>query len=308
MNNTLSFGLIIVLLMLSLGCESQQTVNPGNNNRVAHQQGRKPFNVYAFIAYGGYTQNGQNVNASHQQLQQYLHSFGIHKLNLIYETRLLDYPNGDKKNGIPNIHHIDSLGILAKNEPDIPVSLDLEEWNRFDTVKTPARFIAVINEFRKVNSISQVGLYATVPQNTYAYSEAIHKNDKLNKAYSVVAAAVDYFSPSLYNYNGSDTSAWTKNAVYNLNACKQYQFPAKKILPYITPEVTQNGVTTLLSYDEMWNRLQILYNLGADGCLIWTSSKTRDVNGNKVYVDVNSGWAKAVKDFIARHPNPSSEN
>ena len=285
--------IIIILLLLSQGCSAKDisTKNPG----------KKPFNVYAFIVYGGYVQDGQTVNTSIQQLQQYLLTFGIKKLNLLYENKLLDYPNGDKANGVPDIHRIDSLGNEAKNDPNTPVSLDLEGWNRFDTIMTPRRLITVIREFQKSNSLSKVGLYATVPQNTYGYSATINKYDKINKAYSTVATTVDYFSPSLYNYNGSDTVAWNKAAVYNINACKQYQFPVKKILPYITPEVTQNGVTTLLSYDEMLNHLQTLYNLGAEGCLIWTSSKTRDTNGNKIIIDVNSGWVKAIKDFIASH-------
>lgn len=300
MKYNLLITLLLVMLIFSQRCGAKDTLNPGNDILI-NKPGEKTFNVYGFIVYGGYTQNGQTVNSSYQQLQQYLLSFGIKKLNLIYENKLLDYPNGDIGNGIPNINRIDSLGNEAKNDPNTPVSLDLEGWYRFDTVMTPRRLITVINEFKKVNSSSQVGLYATVPQNTYGYSSTINKYDKFNKAYSAVAASVDYFSPSLYNYNGSDTSAWNKAAVYNINACNQYQFPAKRILPYITPEVTQNGVTTLLSYDEMLNHLQTLYNLGAEGCLIWTSSKTRDANGNKIFIDVNSGWVKAIKDFIASH-------
>ena len=262
----------------------------------------KPFHIYGYIAYGGYMQAGRKINASFKELQEYLHPGGIQKLNLIYEGRLLDYPDGDKKNGIPDMDQIQRLAKEAAYEPGIPVSLDLEGWNRFDVEKTPQRLIAVINAFKKVNNISPVGLYATVPQNTYGYSAGINKYDKLNKEYTEVAASVDYFSPSLYNYNGSDTGAWNKAAVYNIEACRKYKYPSKKILPYITPEIKDKGVTGLLSYDEMMNHLQTLYTLGADGCLIWTSSQTRDVNGNKIYVDVNTGWAKAVKDFSDCHP------
>lgn len=60
------------------------------------------------------------------------------------------------------------------------------------------------------------------------------------------------------------------------------------------------GMTTLLSFDEMMSHLLTLYKLGADGCFIWTSSQTRDSNGNKFYIDVNSGWGKAIVDFIAK--------
>jgi hypothetical protein len=284
---------MLVLLVLSIRCGAKDTLHP--------TPAKKPFNVYGFIVYAGYSQDGKNVSTSYQQLQQYLLPYGIKKLNLFYEGKMLDYPNGDKSNGVPSIKRIDSLGYIAKNDPDIPVSLDLEGWSRFDTIKTPGRMIAVIDEFKNANRSSKVGLYATVPQNTYGYDSTIHKYDKFNKAYSSVAASVDYFSPSLYNYKDSDTIAWNKAADYNINACKLYQFPDKQILPYITPEVKRNGVTTLLSYDEMMSHLNTLYKLGADGCLIWTSSSTRDVNGNKIYIDVNTGWIKAVKDFIVSH-------
>ncbi|RKR80125.1 hypothetical protein BDD43_0220 [Mucilaginibacter gracilis] len=258
------------------------------------------FTVYGFIVYAGYSQNGSNVKASYKQLQQYLLQYGVNTMDLIYEQKVLDYPTGDKKNGIPNIARIDSLSQQALGFKDVLVSLDLEGWNRWDTVKTTARMIETINYFKKVNSKSKVGLYATVPQNTYAYSENINRYDKINKGYAGVAAAVDYFSPSLYNYD-ADTVNWNKTALYNINACKKYNYPDKPILPYITPEVDNKGVKSMLTYDEMMSHLQTLYKLGANGCLLWTSSGMRYANGQKVYVDVNSGWMKAVKDFIASH-------
>lgn len=282
----------LVLVLFLLACTScfAQKAKPGN----------PPFKVYGFIVYSGYTQNGSNVKTSFKQLQQYLLSYGVNSMDLIYEQKMLDYPAGDKENGLPNVSRIDSLAREALGFVSVPVSLDLEGWSRWDTVKTPARMIEVISYFKKVNNRSLVGLYATVPQNTYAYSENISRYDKVNKAYAGVAAAVDYFSPSLYNYD-ADTVNWNKTALYNMTACKRYNYPDKPILPYITPEVNRKGVKSMLTYDEMMSHLQTLYKLGAKGCLIWTSSGMRDSSGQKVYIDVNSGWMKAVKDFIASH-------
>ncbi len=263
---------------------------------------KHPFNVYAFIVYGGYIQNGTEVKASYKQLSRYLLGYGIKGYDLIYEQKMIDYPDSKKENGVPNVKRIDSLGREAIGFTNTPVSLDLEGWKRFDTIKTPKRMLEVIGEFKKVNKQSPLGLYATVPQNTYAYAENIGRYDKWNKAYAQVAAAVDYFSPSLYNYDGHDTVGWNKAAVYNMAACKRYGFRDKPIIPYITPEVTQKGgPTTMLTYEEMMNHLQTIYRLGASGCLIWTSSGTRDANGNRIYIDVNSGWLKAVRDFMATH-------
>lgn len=264
------------------------------------QNAKQRFKVYGFIVYAGYTENGTNVKASYPELQQYLRTYGFQNLNLIYEQKMLDYPGGDKKNGLPNTERIQALARAASSDPDTPISLDLEGWNRWDTFNTPSRMIEVINAFKKINKVSKIGLYATVPQNTYAYSENISRFDKVNKAYSKVAASVDYFSPSLYNYD-IDTVNWNKAATYNINACKKYNFPDKPILPYITPELNLKGVKRMLTYDEMMDHLQTLYRLGAKGVLLWTSSGKRDEQGEKIYVDVNNGWAKAVKDFIATH-------
>lgn len=266
------------------------------------QNAKQQFKVYGFIVYAGYIENGTPIKASYQELQQYLRAYGFQNLDLIYEQKMLDYPGGDKKNGLPNTERIQALARAASSNrnPDTPVSLDLEGWNRWDTVNTPSRMIEVINAFKKTNSVSKVGLYATVPQNTYAYSENISRFDKVNKAYSQVAASVDYFSPSLYNYD-ADTVNWNKAAIYNINACKKYNFPDKPILPYITPELNLKGVKRMLTYAEMMDHLQTLHRLGARGVLLWTSSGKRDEQGQKIYVDVNNGWAKAVKDFIATH-------
>lgn len=265
------------------------------------QKAKHPFAVYGFIVYGGYMQNGAPVNAGYKELQAYQARFGILKYDLIYERKMLDFPNGDKANGVVNVRKTDSLAALALQEPNILVSLDLEEWKRFDTLKTPQRIIDAIHIFRKTNSKSKIGLYATVPQNTYGYEENISRYDKWNKAYAAVAAEVDVFSPSLYNYKNTNNEEWKKAAIYNIDACRKYGYPDKKILPYVTPEVTNKGVTTFLTYDEMMFRLQVLYDLGADGCLLWTSSGARDANGKKVYIDENEGWFKAVKDFALAH-------
>jgi hypothetical protein len=262
---------------------------------------KKQFNVYGWIVYGGYVQNGVNVSATYQKIQQYLLPFGFNKFNLIYEANLLDYPNGDTANGVPDIKRVDSLANIALADPTTLVSFDLEGWNRYDTVKTTARLIAIIQDFKTIDNVSPLGLYSSVPLNTYGYTANIHSYDIYNKGFASVAGAVNYFSPSLYNYNGVDSVAWKNAAAYNVQACNLYGLTSPKIIPYITPEVTVSGVTTELSYNDMMLRLQYLYSLGANGCIVWTSSSTRDANGKVIYVDVTTGWAKAVVDFIATH-------
>lgn len=261
----------------------------------------RQFKVYAFIPYAGYMQNGAAVPAKFGQLQDYLATLGIAKYNLIYENRITDYPDGDKTHGVINRTKLDLLAKLASAEPGVIVALDLEGWNRFDTLHTPAKLLSAIGAFKETYPAAQVGLYATVPQDTYGYPKDTTVYNRLNKAYSSVAAAVDYFSPSLYNYKTTNNEEWKKGVVYNLEACKKYGYPGKKILPYITPEINIKNERRLLDYSEMMYRLQTLYDLGASGCLIWGSSGMRDAADNRIIVNENEGWLKAVKDFLKQH-------
>jgi len=281
------FKYALTTSFLLLTCLSQ-----GQTRAAGH-----PFTLYAFVVYAGYLDNGRQVRASYPEIRAYLERFGIKSYNLLYENRLLDYPGGDKTNGIPNNTKLMALALDAIGNPTEPVSLDLEGWKRFDTLRTPRRLIETIQRFKQYNPVSKVGLYAAVPQDTFGYDDSVSRYDKWNKAYQSVANAVDYFSPSLYNYRDTSGTQWKKAAVYNIEACKKYGYPFKKILPYVTPEVKLNGVSVFLSYEQMLFRLKTLYELGADGCLIWTSSGMHDAYGGKPFLDAGSGWLKAVIDF-----------
>jgi len=142
-----------------------------------------------------------------------------------------------------------------------------------------------------------VGLYSTVPQNTYVWREEKRgPYDRQNEKYAAVADAVDYFSPSLYNYSLTDFVSWKEGAKYNIEAARKYS-KTKKILPYVTPEVEDNGMARWLSYDEMMSRLEVLKSLGADGCILWASSRSRESSGKRPVLDPSAGWLKAVVDF-----------
>lgn len=283
-------GLSLIILFSVVVAKAQQS-----------RQAVRHFKVYAFLPYSGYVKNGETVKTNFQQLQNYLAGLGIAKYNLIYESRITDYPDGNKTHGVINRHKLDSLAQIASAEPGVIVALDLEGWNRFDTLHTPAKHIDAIKAFKQTYPQAQIGLYATVPQDTYGYPKDTVLYNRLNKAYANVAAGVDYFSPSLYNYKTADSLEWKKGVVYNLNACHKYGSPAKPILPYITPEISIDKEQRMLTYDEMLYRLRTLYELGADGCLLWGSSGMRDAKGNRPVLNLNEGWFKAVLDFVKQH-------
>ncbi len=225
--------------------------------------------------------------------------YGIQPINLVYEPRLLDVDKAVPHNTKFDAEKIDAVAKGALDAPHELVALDMENWDRFDTARTPELYLRVLEEFRKVNSHSKVGLYGVVPQVTYGWRKDMpSKYDPLNASYKMVAAAVDYFSPSLYNWERALADGdWERAAEYAIHAARAFDV-SKPVIPYVTPEVTRKGKTpqtTFLTYEQMLFRLRTLKRLGADGCIVWTGT----ANGRKAggTFDPKSGWAKAIVDF-----------
>lgn len=253
------------------------------------------FDIYGFIPYQSKVEAGRLVKG--RPSQEWFSAMGIKPIDVIYENRLLDFPEG-RARALATLSTDKIIGIASPNTGNGAqlVSLDLESWDR-NAPDTPGKILQTIEKYRKAHPKSVIGLYATVPQNTYGWkSQNRDSYDSLNKKYSEVAEAVDYFSPSLYNYSIDDFDSWKEAAAYNIKAARNYS-ASKKVIPYITPEVSEKGVTRWLSYDEMMQRLKILKSLGADGCIVWTSSSARDLTGALPTLDPTSGWLKAVYDF-----------
>lgn len=254
------------------------------------------FEVYGFIPYDHMIQHGELVEG--RPSSEWFETLGIHPIDVVYERRMIKVlvDKMGKKSFVLNPDMMKDVGLGKGRKNTTIVSLDLESWDRFDA-KTPTRLIETIQAFRKVNKDTPLGLYATVPQNTYSWqADKKDQYDQLNSKYASVADAVDYFSPSLYNYSKDDYAAWFDGAKYNIEAAKKYS-KVKKVIPYITPEIWEDGYTRWLSYDEMKKRLQALKQLGADGCIVWTSSRSRSLTGEKPTLDPGFGWLKAVTEF-----------
>lgn len=262
------------------------------------------FEIYGFISYPKHKHEGVVLNGAVPS--EDLAAFGIQKVNLVYQKRIVDFPNGKESEGVPNKENIELVAREALKEPEVPVSLDVECWDRRDK-RTPQRFIEVLDLFKSFNKVSQVGFYATVPQNTYGWLSDLHERyDAMNAAYAGVAEKVDYFSPSLYNYGHQDNEAWARCAAFIVQAAKKYS-PNKKVIPYLSPEFFPNvkkgeKATQWLGYDDMMFRLKTLRRLGAAGCILWTGSGSRDSNGELAVFDPKMDWVKAVVDFQKDRP------
>ncbi|MBA1193710.1 hypothetical protein G7007_12690 [Pseudomonas entomophila] len=252
------------------------------------------FEIYTYLPYSTSSFVEHHGNA----LDKIYSAHNIKKIKLVYDENLLALPAdpANRKYALAAPQKIHSVASKDAYQNDSLVSLDIESWNRFDT-ETPTKILNILKTYRNSSPNTTLGLYATVPQNTYKWdSSKIEFYEKMNRQYIDVAQEVDYFSPSLYNYSGRDFSSWLEGAKYNIAAAKKYSL-TKKVLPYITPEVSNNGITSWLSYDEMLMRLKALESLGADGCIIWGSSQSRDTSGARPSLNPYSGWFKAILDF-----------
>jgi len=259
------------------------------------------FTIYQFIPYREHVAGSELAKVP--ALKDYMESVGIHPIDVVYDNRYLT-------NGQPDEKKIVEVATTALHHPKIPVSFDTEFGDRFHPETVIPNVTQILSIYHRINTVTPVGVYATAPQNTYAWKPDISRFDALNAQYATIAQQVDYLSPVLYNYEGADTAAWQRAAVYNMAAAKKYG-TGKPILSYIgiiirlqssgKDDSSQHGAVRMLTESEMLARLQTLYNLGADGCIVWASSSDRTLDGKMPYFDRNSGWGKALADFAAAH-------
>ena len=254
------------------------------------------FEIYGFVPYRSWLQAGEVIKGAPSDA--WFLSVGMRPIEVVYDNRILDIPRAksSKNQAIINSVKLDKIAIKHRAKNALMVSLDLETWDRYDP-STPSRVVEVIKAYRSQHPEAYIGLYSTVPQNTYSWQrDRIPKYEKINEAYGVVAAEVDYFSPSLYNYGGANFEDWKEGANFNIQASRKYD-ANKKVYPYITPEVKTKHGYRWLTYDEMLARLRALSSLGADGCIVWASSRSRLDSGEAPVLDPSQGWLKAISDF-----------
>jgi hypothetical protein len=273
--------------------------------------GSSRFCVGEFLPFRSYRDGSGVVHTSRAYVDEaWFESLGLLPVNVVYSSRFLD---GTGLDAALNAENLRKIALQAS--PAYPVSLDAEEWDekRF-TPGAPTsngksivqNLVDVVRTFKNANPAADVGLYSELPQNTYGFTdttEAVH--DRLNPQYAEVAALVDYYSPSLYNYRYDGTPAgdqrWVRAAAYAVHACRlldSLNHTNKPILPYITPAWTDAAKNTrYLSYEQMVWRLQMLMRLGANGCILWLSSSAKEPSGDgSLVLDPNQGWLKAAVD------------
>ncbi|HEU0230925.1 MAG TPA: hypothetical protein VFR20_10165 [Burkholderiaceae bacterium] len=265
-----------------------------------HETARK-FIIYEYVPYSTHIADGEVV--TEPSFKSYLESLGIHRIDVIYRNRFMT-------DGRPDKQKIEDIAKSALAAPGIPASFDTEFGQRFKPETVIPRVSEILRIFHHYNTVIPAGVYATAPQNTFAWKpNTPARFDALNPRYASVARQVDFLSPVLYNYNGGDTARWRLNADYNMQAAKKYH-TGKPIIPYINIAVVLKTskrdkrapiLVRMLTEAQMHARLQALYDLGASGCIVWASTRFRTADGKTPVFDRNSGWGKALADFAQAH-------
>ena len=242
------------------------------------------FIIYQFIPFKCFVQDGKIVDFKKAGISKdaWFARFGIRTAHVVYHS--LD----------PVV--LKQVARTAKR-PSI-ISLDLEQWS-FYAPQTPQRIAQAVRAIRVFHPCVPVGVYGAAPVNTFGWAPGRwQKYDQLNPRYKVVADAVDFISPVLYSYQPS-MKKWQTTARYDIAWAHRYG-TSKPIIPYVSMRIRRhqnlNGKKRRdLTYGEMLLELKTLRRLGANGCIVWASSKS-----NEPLDPHRTGWLRAMIAFARR--------
>lgn len=260
------------------------------------------FEIYGFIPW--HMQKGNTLIKNQDEVKKNLALWGLQRIDVIYHNRMLT-------NGHVDSNKIKKIAINSQNHPEIPISFDLEIGNRNKPETVLPTLLKIINLYHTYDGKAPIGVYATLPQNTFGGSKLTTKRKqqliKLNKQYEIIANKIDFISPVLYFYDGEDLNSWKKSVDFNLDQSKilaaKYNL---KIYPYITNSFrmsqknkkTGGWMIELLNQKQMYHVLTYLDQKGANGAIIWASSQVIDRSGSRLLITTNSPWVQGIKNFI----------
>lgn len=198
----------------------------------------------------------------------------------------------------------------STNYDKTPISFDIEVSNS-SSKQELSIILDVLKTYKKLNGKAPIGIYSFIPQNTYGTkflsSQKKIMVENLNKEHSKVIALIDFISPSLYNYDGNNLNDWKKATLFNINEAKKYA-NGKPIFPYITGTYHVKGSSNALIYKdlseiEMQQRLLYLEFLGANGVIVWQSSRELNFLGKAPIFNADKGWGKALIEYVKQEQN-----
>lgn len=258
------------------------------------------FDIYNSVSWEGHSnENGEKIQ-NYQKTRTFINSYGLKHLRLYYHDSFLT-------NGKPDSEKIKKIAILSQQNPEFPISFDIEMGDNFKPETVLPRVIRVLDLYHHHGGKAPVGVYALLPQNTYGGKHVLKNSKKfseLNKHYEIIAKKVDFLSPVFYNYD-TTYELWRGSVDFGMMEAKKYAEKYNlKIIPYFSISYfvkDKNGDIDHiipLGENETKERLSYLKQKGVNGVIIWDSNAYRLSNREKPVADIKRGWLKGVAEFI----------
>jgi len=267
MNKFLSICLISPLLFLSNNAYKDM-----HSENISKNQDKKPFIVFNALLY----KNTPDLT-----------SYGLHKINMIYEDDLLDkdpLTPSIRANKIISPGKFAKQADLTKRDSDIPVVINIEGWRLTPSAikKSIPKYLNALSTFKSLNSTSKIGYYG------WTHIPEFNRNS-------------DVFYPSCYTYD-TDTVKWKNDVIKRIKLLRS-QDPNKPIYGFVWPQYTPNPAKPELGFTfvptDIWNyQLEILYKY-ADGIVVWSHYRGKDKKPIDFSFDMP--WWKGTMAFINKH-------
>lgn len=258
------------------------------------------FDLYNSVSWESHKNKSGKVVQSYDDTRRFINAQGMKHIRVFYHNSFLTDGKADSDK-------IKKIAILSRQNPEFPISFDIEMGNNNKPETVLPRVIEVLDLYRKHGGKAPVGVYALLPQNTHGGKNAANNPQKyitLNKQYEIIASKVDFLSPVFYNYD-QDYNTWKKSVDLGMSEAHKYASKHNsKIIPYFSISYFVREKSGRVKYivpldqNETIKRLTYLKAKGADGLIIWDSSRYREISGKKPTADTNQGWLKGVTSFL----------
>lgn len=260
------------------------------------------FDVYGFIPWSLKSDNTLISNQS--DVKTILNQNGIKQIDVVYHNRMLT-------NGEVDSDKIQKIALESQKNPTVPISFDLEIGNKHKPETILPKLTEVIDLYHAYGGKAPIGVYATLPQNTFGGAKLTDKRKaeliELNKQYEIVAKKVNFLSPVLYFYDGDNFDAWKQSVNFSISESKKFASKYDlKIYPYITNSfrigskdpITNGWTINLLESKQMYDALDYLKQQRVDGVILWASSQVVTIQGRQPTIEFNQPWFMGLTKFM----------
>ncbi len=241
-----------------------------------------------------------------------LTQYGFKQFFIFYEddlvTKGINRSTGVEE-GAPDLKKIKAAALKSKQDPNIPVCLDIESWTLDDAhVKNSLlKYMDVLNTFKRYNNLSKIGYYGVFPHPSphkeYWYENEMRAGiimkrwNETNNNVKEVGLNVNIFFPSFYTRN-KDLKIWKKIVQEKVAKIKSIRKDAK-IYGFVWPQYYSDDQPFNFIDQEQWKfQLETLYQY-CDGIVIW--SHYLGPNNKPIDFDYKMPWFQTTLQFINKY-------